>query len=53
MKFEVVNKKGEKEILEYNKIPKFSPNFNSMVKNLKIGESMYEITSMTNIKRLE
>lgn len=53
MEYEVTYKNGKKEILEKTKLPKFSSNFNMMVKNLKIGESMYEITSMTNIKRIK
>ena len=53
MKYEITYKNGSKEILEKELLPKFSPTFNRMVKNLKIGESMYEITSMTDFKRIE
>lgn len=53
MKYEVKYKDGKKEILEKKKLPKYSPNFNRMIKTLKVGESMFEITSMTDIKRIE
>jgi len=53
MKYEITNKKGEKETVEKEGLPKFSSTFNSMVKKLKIGEQMYDITTMVNIKRIE
>jgi len=54
MKYEITYKDGKtKEILEKAKLPKFSPNFNRMIKDLRIGQSMYEITEMINIKRVE
>jgi len=53
MEYEVTNKKDKKEILTQNKLPKFSPYFNKLVKELKINESMYDITTMTNIKRIK
>lgn len=53
MKFEITNKRGEISIVDKNDLPKFSTYFNKLVKELKINESMYDITSMTNIKRIE
>lgn len=53
MKYEITYKNGEKKILEKNKLPKFSPNFNRIIKNIKVGEKMYDITSMIDIKRIE
>jgi hypothetical protein len=53
MKYEVTHKSGKKEILEQEELPRFSSNFNRMVRNLKIDEKMYDITSMTEIKRIE
>lgn len=52
MKFEITHKDGKKEILEKKELPKFSPYFNKMVKELNVDESMYEVSSMTNIKRI-
>ena len=53
MKYEVTYKGGRKEILEKAELPKFSPNFNAMVKRLKVGQNMYEITDMVDNKRVE
>jgi hypothetical protein len=53
MKFEITYKNGKKDKLPKEKLPKFSPHFNKMVKELKINESMYEITEMIEIKRIE
>jgi len=53
MEYELTKKNGTKEIMEYNKLPKFSSYFNKLVKNLKIGEDMYEVSSMVNIKRIK
>jgi hypothetical protein len=53
MKYEVTYKNGKKETLKDTELPKFSPNFNKMIKTIKIGESMYEITDMVDIKRIE
>jgi len=51
--YEITYKNGKKEILERSKLPKFSPYFNKLVKELKINESMYEITEMIDIKRIK
>lgn len=53
MKYEVTHKSGKKETVEKEKLPKFSANFNRMVKELRIDEKMYDITTMTEIKRVE
>ena len=53
MEYEVTYKDGKKEILEKSELPKFSSNFNKMVKELKIGEKMYEITEMVEIVRIK
>jgi len=53
MKYEITYKNGKKEKISQEKLPKFSPYFNKLVKELKINESMYEITEMIEIKRLE
>ena len=51
MEYEVTHKNGKKETVNEHKLPKFSTNFNRLVKGLKVGEKMYDITSMTEIKR--
>lgn len=53
MKYEVTYKGGKKEILEQVKLPKFSANFNRMVRELRIDEKMYDIDSMIEIRRVE
>ena len=53
MKYEVTYKGGKKVILEQFELPKFSSNFNAMVKRLKVGQNMYEVTDMVDIKRVE
>jgi len=53
-KYEVTHKDGKtKEILNETEIPKFSSTFNRMIKELIVGQEMYEITEMVNIKRVE
>lgn len=51
--FEVEYKNGKKEIVNESNLPKFSSNFNRMIKNIKVGEDMYDVTSMTMIKRIK
>jgi len=53
MKYEVTYKDGKTKNLNEIELPKFSSSFNRMVKELKIGQNMYEITEMINIKRIE
>lgn len=52
-KFEVTWKSGKKEILIEEKVPEYSPMFNYQVRNMKIGEQMYEMTAGVIIKRIE
>jgi len=53
IEYEVTKKGGEISIMTYRKLPKFSSYFNNLVRNLKIGEDMYEVSSMVNIKRIK
>lgn len=53
MKYEVTYKGGKKKILERAELPKFSSTFNRMIKDLRIGENMYEVSEMVEIKRVE
>jgi len=53
MKYKITYKSGREEIVEKTKLPKFSPNFNRMVKELRIGQKMYEITEMIDIERVK
>jgi len=53
MEYKVTYKSGREEIVEKSKLPKFSANFNRMIKELRIGEKMYEITEMIDIERIK
>ena len=53
MEYEITHKNGKKEVVEKLDLPKFSPNFNRMVKDLKVGEKMYEITEMVEVVRIK
>ncbi len=50
--YEVTYKDGKKEVLDIFNIPHFSPMFNKMVRELNIGEEMYDMDSMTTLKRI-
>lgn len=52
-KYEVQYRSGKKEILVEEKVPEYSPSFNHLVRNLKIGEEMYEMTEGVIIKRIK
>ena len=53
MEYEVTLKGGKIEIMTYRELPKFSAYFNKLVKNLKINEDMYDVSTMVNIKRIK
>lgn len=52
-KFEVTYKSGKKDVLVEEKVPEFSEMFNYQVRNLKVGEEMYEMTAGVIIKRIQ
>jgi len=52
-KFEVYYKSGKKEIMIEEKLPTFSPMFNLQIRELKIGEELYEMTAGVIIKRIQ
>jgi hypothetical protein len=53
MEYEITHKSGKKEIVDRANLPYLSPNFNRMIKELSIGQSMYDITTMTDVKRIK
>jgi len=52
-KYEIQYRSGKKEILTEEKLPKFSTMFNMQVKELQIGQEMYEMTEGVIIKRIQ
>lgn len=53
MKYEVTHKGGRKEIMEYKDLPRvLSPNLKKVIRDLKLQEAVYDVTSMIDIKRV-
>lgn len=54
MKYEVTHKGGRKEVMEYQSLPKvLSPNFKKVCRDLKLEESVFDVTSMIDVKRVK
>lgn len=53
--FEVEKKNGQKIIMSYADIAALllNPNFNGLIRRLKVGESIYHNDSMANFERIK